>query len=91
MGVFSALGKPEYASCRPLFGLPAVVGSPKHCYSVSPCALDHEHGPDVAHGALTFRSNVSAFENFKRTHVSHSHLWSILANVTSTNVQAFLQ
>ena len=44
---------PEYASCRPLFGLPSVVGSPKHCYSYSPCALDHEHGPDMVHEALT--------------------------------------
>ena len=30
-----------------------MVGSPKHCYSYPPCALDHEHGPDVAHAALT--------------------------------------
>ena len=52
MGVFLALRKLEYASCRPLFGLPSVVGSPKHCYSYSPCALDHEYGPDVAHEAL---------------------------------------
>ena len=52
VGVFLALKRPEYASCRPLFGLPLVVGSPKQCYSYSPCALHHEHGPDVAHEAL---------------------------------------
>ena len=52
MGVFLALGRPEYASCRPLFGLPSVVGLPKNYYSYSPCVLDHEHGPDVAHEAL---------------------------------------
>ena len=52
MGVFLALRRPEYASYRPLFGLPSVVGSPKHCYSCSPCALGHKYGPDVAHEAL---------------------------------------
>ena len=52
IGVLLALGRPEYASCRPLFGLPFVVGLPKHCYSYPPCALDYEHGPDVANEAL---------------------------------------
>ena len=52
VGVSLALKRPEYASCRPPFGLPSVVGSPKHCYSYSPCVVDHKHGPDVAHEAL---------------------------------------
>ena len=58
-GVFLAL-RPEYASYRPLFGLPSVVGSPKHCYSYyPPCVLDHEHGPDVAHKVLTLTTSAS--------------------------------
>ena len=52
IGVCLALRRPEYASCRPLFGLPSVAGLPKHCYSNSPCALNHEHGSDVANEAL---------------------------------------
>ena len=52
MGIFLALGRPEYASCGPLIGLPLVVGLPKHCYSYLPCVLDHEHGPDVANEVL---------------------------------------
>ena len=35
---------PPKATVRP----PLVVGLPKHCYSYSPCALDHDHGPNVA-------------------------------------------
>ena len=31
---------------------PLTVGYPKDCYSYFPCALDHEHGPDVANEAL---------------------------------------
>ena len=59
IGVFLALRKLEHTSYRPLFGLPLVVGSPKHCYSYSPCVLDHKYSPDVAHAAL-----ISAFTAF---------------------------
>ena len=48
MGVFLALGGgPECASCRPLFGLPLVVGSPKHSLQLPSLCFYWTMGVDV--------------------------------------------
>ena len=88
MGVVLAPRRPEYASYRPLFGLPFVVGLPKHCYSYPSCALDHEHGPNVANEAPIAYSFTRPLPGYDIKH--HRPLYYCIIRYGSSLVQSVL-
>lgn len=68
IGIFEALRKLEYTCCRPLFGLSLAMEYPKLCYRYPACALDHEHGSDVANEALIFSRFFTSLSEILHPH-----------------------